>query len=53
MYIKEIWKDIKDYEGYYQASTFGNIRSVDRHITHSNGVIHFRKSQLLKKKEGK
>lgn len=28
----EIWKDIPGYEGYYQASTFGNIRSVDRII---------------------
>lgn len=26
----EIWKDIKDYEGYYQASNFGRIRSLDR-----------------------
>ncbi len=26
----EIWKDIPDYEGYYQASNFGHIRSVPR-----------------------
>ena len=26
----EIWKDIKDYEGIYQASTLGRIRSLDR-----------------------
>lgn len=26
----EVWKDIPGYEGYYQASTFGRIRSVDR-----------------------
>lgn len=26
----EIWKDIPNYEGYYQASTEGRIRSVDR-----------------------
>lgn len=23
----EIWKDIKDYEGYYQVSNYGNIRN--------------------------
>lgn len=27
---KEIWKDIPGYEGKYQASNLGNIRSVDR-----------------------
>lgn len=29
----EIWKDIPGYEGQYQASTLGRIRSVDRQIT--------------------
>lgn len=24
----EIWKDIKDYEGYYQISNFGNVKNV-------------------------
>lgn len=28
--MKEIWKDIPNFEGYYQASNLGNIRSVDR-----------------------
>lgn len=27
---KELWIDIPGYEGYYQASTFGNIRSMPR-----------------------
>ena len=27
---KEIWKDIKGYEGLYQVSNFGNVRSLDR-----------------------
>lgn len=26
---QEIWKDIPDYEGYYQASNFGNIKSLN------------------------
>ena len=26
----EIWKDIKDYEGIYQVSNLGNVRSLDR-----------------------
>ena len=32
---KEIWKDIKGYEGYYQVSSYGNIRSLDRWVNSS------------------
>ena len=28
MVMKEIWKDIKGYEGLYQISNFGNIKSL-------------------------
>ena len=28
--MEEIWKDIVGYEGYYQVSNFGNVRSIDR-----------------------
>ena len=28
--MEEIWKDIKNYEGYYQISNYGNVRSLDR-----------------------
>lgn len=41
---EEIWKDIPRYEGIYQASTFGRIRSIDRKIT-TNGnckIVHQR-----------
>jgi len=27
---KEIWKDVTDYEGYYQVSNFGRIKSLPR-----------------------
>ena len=30
--MKEEWKDIKDYEGYYQVSNFGQVRSIGRWI---------------------
>lgn len=39
----EIWKDINGFEGYYQISDYGNVRSLDRF----DGVNH-RKGQLLK-----
>lgn len=28
----EIWKDIPEYEGVYQVSIFGRVRSLDREI---------------------
>lgn len=34
---EEIWKDIPGYEGYYQASNLGNIRSVDRVVINGSG----------------
>lgn len=27
--MKEVWKDIPGYEGLYQASTYGRIRSIN------------------------
>lgn len=33
----EIWKDVPNYEGYYQASNLGRIRGVDRVIINSLG----------------
>ena len=47
----EVWKDIPGYEKMYQASSLGNIRSIDR--IDSNG--HSLKSKILKplkKKKG-
>ncbi len=35
--IMEIWKDISEYEGLYQASNLGNIRGLDRIIRHEQG----------------
>ena len=36
--MKEIWKDVVGYEGYYQVSSLGRIRSVDREIIDKNRV---------------
>ena len=32
IFVKEIWKEIKEYEGYYEVSNSGNVRSVERTI---------------------
>ena len=47
--MEEIWKDIPDYEGIYQASTLGRIRTVEGKITQSarHGERHW-KSRILK-----
>lgn len=39
----EIWKDIKEYEGLYQVSNLGKVKSIDRVINN-----HFYKSQIIK-----
>lgn len=49
--MNEVWKDIKGYEGSYQVSSIGRVRSLDRIITHMNmGVIrkHLFKGKILK-----
>lgn len=35
--ITEEWKDIKGYEGFYQVSNLGNVRSVERIVCYSDG----------------
>jgi hypothetical protein len=46
--MDEIWKDIPGYEGYYQASNFGNIKSVDRIIKHTRCKKMHRNETILK-----
>lgn len=37
--MKEIWKDVKGYEGFYQISSLCRIRSLDRRTT-NNQFVH-------------
>lgn len=47
----EIWKDIPNYDGIYQASSLGRIRSVDGKITYSvkHGIRHWQ-GRIIKPK---
>ena len=35
--LTEVWKDIPDFEGSYQVSNMGRVRSVDRLVTYKDG----------------
>ena len=40
MEIKEVWKDIRGYEGLYQVSNLGRVKSIDRKILQFNGYSY-------------
>lgn len=49
--VEEIWKDIKGYEGYYQISNLGNVKSLERTVYHSDGRVQVRKERIMSKRE--
>lgn len=52
MKAKEKWCDIEGFEGFYQASSLGNIRSVDRYVERSDGRLVFCKGRVLSTFQG-
>ena len=51
--MKEIWKQVVEYESYYEVSNLGNVRSIDRTIINSIGKVFNYKSRLLKPAKNK
>ena len=49
---KEIFKDIKDYEGLYQISNFGRVKSVSRKRIDRNQILEERILKQRKKENG-
>lgn len=47
LYIMEIWKDVIGYEGLYQVSNLGNVKSVDRLRKRENRKDAFIKGKKL------
>ena len=45
--MKEIWKDIKGYEGLYQVSNLGRVKSLERYDSYNRKVDE----KILKTKE--
>lgn len=46
--MKETWKDIPGYEGLYQVSDLGRVRSLDREVKDSRWGRQRRKGRVLK-----
>lgn len=46
--MKEIWKDIKGYEGLYQVSDLGKIKSLAKNVKMPKGGIRKQKEKILK-----
>lgn len=44
----EGWKDVKGYEGIYQISNLGRVKSLERKVVQRNGTIVCLKSKILK-----
>jgi hypothetical protein len=45
--MEEIWKKVENYEGYYEVSNFGRIRSVNRKIKASRGSTRIREGKIM------
>ena len=45
---KEVWKPIKGFEGAYEVSTFGNVRSIDRIVVYPKGSKRLIKGRELR-----
>lgn len=48
MISNEIWKDIKGYEGFYQISNYGRVKSLPRKVIHKDGVVALYKGVIMK-----
>lgn len=46
--MQEIWKDIKEYEGLYQVSNLGNVKSLKRYVNTNGGAKRLVKEKILK-----
>jgi hypothetical protein len=42
--MEEIWKPIKDYEGYYEISNLGRVKSLERYVKQGNFIRHVKES---------
>jgi hypothetical protein len=43
----EIWKEIKDYEGLYDISNLGRVKSLAKYVNNSKGTLNYNKERIL------
>ena len=46
--MDEIWKDVQGYEGLYQVSNMGRVRSITRYVRHAKGGFRVSPSKIMK-----
>lgn len=51
--MKEIWKDVKWYEGMYQISNYGKVKGLERYVHHWTGSQKKLKEKQIKECIGK
>ena len=51
--MEEEWRDIRDCEGRYEVSNFGNVRSVSRNVHNHTGFIKLKGKVLKQRKDEK
>lgn len=47
-YLNEAWAPVPGYEGHYEVSDIGRVRSLDRVLTNRDGVVKRRRGRILK-----
>jgi DNA-binding transcriptional regulator YiaG len=48
IYEYEVWKDVVGFEGFYQVSNKGRVKSLNRYTNHNYGGQALKKSKILK-----
>lgn len=46
--MEEVWKDVKGFEGFYQVSNLGRVKSLKRTIIRKDGTPFFVRERVLK-----
>jgi len=45
--MKEIWKPVVGYEGFYEISNLGRVKSLSRFVNRSRGGKQLKKERIL------
>lgn len=45
---EEIWRDVPGYEGYYQVSNLGRVKSLDRFVNKCDGTTQILRGKVIK-----